>query len=100
MVKHLRRRNPRHKKEFCIDGGWGSEEESAAFCIGCGAPLAYSLTDYGVEQELEAFLDYDFSREDITPRTAYELLQVFAANIKKHQPQTQELANRVLKLIA
>lgn len=36
-----------------IDGGWGTEEDGPRHCDGCGCRLDHSLTDYGVDQEIE-----------------------------------------------
>lgn len=48
-----------HPKEaedvgICVDGGWGSESDSAAFCETCGAKLDDSLTEYGADEEISA----------------------------------------------
>lgn len=37
-----------------VDGGWGTEEDGQRWCADCAALLDHSLTDYGVEAELEA----------------------------------------------
>lgn len=39
-----------------VDGGWDQECDGQAFCETCGIPLQYTLTDYGVEQELESMM--------------------------------------------
>lgn len=40
----------------CVDGGWGSEEDGAPFCVTCGARLSASPTDYAIEEEVHHFL--------------------------------------------
>jgi len=44
--------------EISLDGGWGTDHDSAPFCDTCGAKLLGSLTDYGARCELEHFEDY------------------------------------------
>ena len=41
---------------LCVDGGWGSEEDGAPFCVTCGARLSASPTDYAIEEEVYHFL--------------------------------------------
>ena len=52
-----------HEGDFCaacasklfpddIDGGWTAEEDSPPFCESCAVPLDFTLTDYGVEEQL------------------------------------------------
>lgn len=76
-AKHMRRRAKKNKKDFILDGGWsGGEEDNPAYCEGCGKLLHYSLTDYGVEQELSHFLN-SILVAPLNPETAYELCEVF-----------------------
>lgn len=42
-----------------FDGGFDQEEDGCSHCEDCGKLLEYSLTDYGVDEELEHFLDRD-----------------------------------------
>ena len=44
-------------RPVCIDGVGRTEHDSTPFCEECGALLDGSLTEYGVEQELEHFAD-------------------------------------------
>lgn len=41
-----------------LDGGWGTEHDSPPYCEVCGDSLIGSLTEYGVDQELEHFEDH------------------------------------------
>lgn len=43
------------EKGWQKDGGWEWETDAPVFCARCEAPLDYTLTDYGAEQELEHF---------------------------------------------
>lgn len=45
-------------EDLYLDGGWSTEHDSPPFCEECGTRLAGSLTNYGVDQELEHFEDY------------------------------------------
>jgi hypothetical protein len=44
--------------EIAVDGGWGTEHDSPPNCHTCGAKLQGSLTDAGVEYEMEALCDF------------------------------------------
>ncbi len=46
------------EREVSLDGGWGSEHDTPPYCDTCGAKLQGSLTNYGVDQELEHFESY------------------------------------------
>lgn len=39
-----------------VDGGWPQEEDGCCHCEACGRLLDYTLSDYGVEQELDHYL--------------------------------------------
>lgn len=41
-----------------LDGGWNTEHDSPPYCEVCGDALDGSLTDYGVDQELEHFEEH------------------------------------------
>jgi hypothetical protein len=90
-VRHLKRHNKREIKkkhlDYLVDGGFGSEEDGPQFCAGCGKPLECTLTNCGIESELDHFLSDRFVNADgspwrleewpIDPVTAFELLNVF-----------------------
>ncbi len=42
------------KYGLCVDGGWGTEHDSTPRCKTCDVRLIGTLTDYGVDSELEA----------------------------------------------
>lgn len=50
--------HPDSDDEIGLDGGWGSDHDSQPRCDTCGAKLAGSLTDYGVDSEIEHFETY------------------------------------------
>lgn len=90
-VRHLKRHNKRAIKKnglnYLVDGGWGSEEDGPQFCAGCGKPLECTLTNCGIEEELDHFLSermmyldgkpWRLEEGPIRPVTAFELLNVF-----------------------
>ncbi len=43
------------KVSMCVDGGWSTDHDSPPYCHTCGATLEGSLTDHGVESEIEHF---------------------------------------------
>lgn len=47
-------------EEYLVDGGWGAEGDSQAFCETCHRALDNSYTDYAAEQELDHFEEYGF----------------------------------------
>ena len=79
-----------------IDGGYGAmEEDTPCHCEDCGALLDYTLTDYGVDYELEHFNTVRF-RGDLSRDDAFAIARMIGAN------PTQEvvrLARRALRHI-
>lgn len=49
--------------DYMVDGGWGCEGDSQAFCETCQCALDNSYTEYAVKQELNHFEKYDFNLE-------------------------------------
>jgi hypothetical protein len=60
-------------KESC------AEKDSMTCCNRCGVMLSYSLTEYGVEAEIEHFESLDDNTLD--SRKAYQLWQIFQSGI-------------------
>lgn len=58
-----------------VDGGWQQEDDTCRHCEDCGRLLEYSLTNEGVESELEHFTGARFDRV-IGPELAYHLARV------------------------
>ena len=68
-----------NEKAF-VDGGWGGAGcnggyESSNRCEKCGKALDYSLSESGVMNETEYFLEYEI--KDIDNEIAFELYQIF-----------------------
>jgi len=84
-VRHLRRHDKKNRRDYCVDGGWGTEEDGPRFCKGCGKPLDVSLTTFAVESELDHFLSggwcggWRVEWGPIRQVTAFEMLNVFEA---------------------
>ena len=63
--------------DYIVDGGWGSEGDSLAFCETCSVALDNSFTDYAAEQEMDHFEEHDF---DVTcPEDCHSLSNVIGA---------------------
>lgn len=72
-----------------VDGGWDQENDGCCHCEDCGRLLDYTLTDYGVEEELEHFRG-DRMRRAISPEQAYHLARLL---------ETYEVHPEVLVLV-
>lgn len=57
-------KSKRRKADVQVDGGWCTEHDSPPSCETCGMGLRGSLTNYGVDQELEHFIEYWPAAED------------------------------------
>lgn len=79
-AKHLRRHH-REYRDAVRDGGWDPKRESdtSSFCEGCGHLLGYSLTRYGLAEELEHYGDGSDWAEPVTPVDAYAVSAVLYA---------------------
>jgi hypothetical protein len=69
---HKRRPTAEWGNDLC--GGYDCEEDSSEVCDECGKLLQYTLTDYGVDSELENFTEYPFDWEDA--QHCYEVASV------------------------
>lgn len=58
-----------------VDGGWPQENDGCCHCEDCGRLLDYTLTDYGVQAEMEHFQG-GIPAESIEPETAYHLARL------------------------
>lgn len=58
-----------------VDGGWPQDCDTCCHCEDCGRLLAYTLTEWGVGQELVHFASDALDRE-VTPELAYHLARV------------------------
>ncbi len=75
-----------------IDGGWPQENDGCCHCEGCGRLLDYTLTDYGVEEELSHFKG-DRMRRVMHPETAYHLARLLECH--REHPEVLTLVPRV-----
>lgn len=62
-----------------IDGGYQQDNDGCCHCEDCGRLLDYTLTDYGVEEELEHFKG-DRMRRVVSPELAYHLTLVLTTH--------------------
>jgi hypothetical protein len=77
-------------KEDQIDGGWSGEEDGPRWCDDCGKLLEFTLTDYGLEEELGHF--YEHINDPIkTPDEAYIAHRMLCAD---GWPRTGSFSNR------
>jgi hypothetical protein len=62
-----------------VDGGWGGmEEDGCAFCEVCNDRLEVSLTQYGVESEVDHFLSCDLiDQEELSNNQIIDLYNIF-----------------------
>jgi hypothetical protein len=59
------------------DGGFACEEDDAQHCQRCGKLLEYTLTNEGVDYEMEGFAECPPDAEDLAdPDTCYELARI------------------------
>ena len=79
------------KAEF-VDGGWPQDNDGCCHCEDCGRLLAYTLTDYGVEEELSHFKG-DRLRRAMSPELAYHLARVLEQS--REHPEVLALLPRV-----
>lgn len=82
---------------FFVDGGWGShEEDGCCHCETCGCLLAYVLTDYGVESELDHYSDTPFP--PVSETEAYHIARIVWG--APTDERVLELARRAVAAIA
>ena len=102
-------------KTHIIEGDWTTDEDGPRHCDGCGCRLLHSLTDYGVDQELEYLefhapldvrwakqwacaVDLKISISDSDPRWHRLIKIVLAALNKRHGKPTRLCSNARLKM--
>lgn len=56
LVDKLNAEHPDH--EYLRDGGWGYEADTQEICEQCGIHLSCTLTEHGIEQELDHWSRY------------------------------------------
>lgn len=90
-----------------VDGGWGSiEEDGGAFCEGCGVRLEATLTKYGVESEVDHFIDHfsDYDGSEISNGQLIDLQKIFECSeywnfSKEYERDIIRLTNIVLSIL-
>lgn len=63
-------------EDYTYDGTYNMEEDSPETCEECGKLLAYTLTGYGVDSELEHFSNPDVVFNWRSPTQCYEIARV------------------------
>lgn len=71
MVRHLRRRDKKQRRDYLLDGGWRTESDHTCWCAGCGMRLDCCLTDYGANEELAHYRTYGI--QSFCAEIAYDL---------------------------
>lgn len=79
--------------EFDPDGGFSIEHDSRPHCEKCGARLQGTLTDYGIEMEIEHFAENRDGR--ICPAVADDLRDIFHA-AQCHPKRADDIARIAL----
>lgn len=95
VVRHLRRRDRKHRQDYILDGGWPSEHETPIFCAHCGAKLECILLVSGGLYELE-----HFAENQPTPGNrnhAFELYEMLSA-FEYVGPEHAEAAQEAIKI--
>jgi hypothetical protein len=77
MVRHLRRRDPKRRSEYMLDGGWVSEYDTPIACAHCGVRLRCSMLTTGAAEELDYFRDHP--PRPGNPDDAYDFHEVLTA---------------------
>lgn len=63
--------------DYLVDGGWGTEGDSQAFCESCQCALDNSFTTYACEQELDHFEGHGF--DPSSPDDCHSLIEILHA---------------------
>ena len=65
--------------EAIIDGGWGGiDEDGCTFCYSCNVRLDASLTQYGIESEVDHFLSCGLiDQKELSNNQLIELYEIF-----------------------
>lgn len=92
-------------KEFFLDGGWEAHEaDSCVHCDICGALLEYTLTDYGVNAELDHYSRHMKRKGHLLPEEAYHIVaaleQLEWCDDGKRVARGVRIGTRALALVA
>jgi hypothetical protein len=90
-VRKLKRENP--YGDFWLDGGWSCQESDYPVnCESCGKDLAFTPTDYCVQEEYEAWVEDGLRKSD-----AYLLDQIIGdEDVYKDFPEINRISFRTL----
>ena len=80
-----------------VDGGWPQDNDGCCHCEDCGRLLDYTLTDYGVTEEMGHFRGDKLER-DMTPELAYHLARVLEHHAER--PDVLELLPKISGALA
>lgn len=76
-LRKLRAEKPGWFVDDSIDGGWDTDHDSQPHCDTCGRMLRGTLTDYGMEQELD-----HFRREGVSAKNADDCYSLYAVLVE------------------
>ena len=80
-----------------VDGGWPQDSDGSCHCEDCGRLLDYTLTDYGVGDELSHFKGIRL-RGKLTPGTAYHLARLLEHH--SEHPKVKSILPKVRRALA
>ena len=80
-----------------VDGGWQQDSDGCCHCETCGRLLDYTLTDYGVTEELSHFRAARL-RGELHPEAAYHLARILEQH--DEHPEVKQLLPKVRRALA
>ena len=98
-VERLNSTNPDH--EYFVDGGWGSETDSAPYCCKCGKTLDDDLTRHAIEAEADHYSQNTVSlRGKQRAYRAFRFVQVFrSSDFDDKNPNMWKLFRKVERIL-
>ena len=84
-------------EDYLVDGGWGSEGDSEAFCETCERALDNSFTDYAAASALDYFEESGVDLSD--PSDCYVLLECIDALGSGNQELQQRLEKLAVSIL-
>lgn len=98
-VRELQRGKAKTERgDIFLDGGWSQEADSVQVCETCGRLLDYTLTDYGVESELEHFEEWGFGNSAREAYQGHRMLSFDGYPILTERDNHPEWRGRVARL--
>ncbi|RWN35823.1 hypothetical protein [Mesorhizobium sp.] len=92
MIRHLRRKDPRNREEYRLDGGWRSEHDGPIYCAQCGVRLTSAMLSTGAGEEVGHYAE---NPPDPTPQCAYDIHEVLQALEYTRQRDAELVAEAV-----